>query len=249
MLTLTVACAACMAAQGVADDPRRLITDRPDFTESPQAVPHGRTQVEGGYTVSREADDEAHTLPELLVRVGLAPRWELRLSPPNAERTGGDGGEWGVTDTAVGFKYEIVRDDDAPCLFSVIGQSSLPTGDDGFASEDPEPEVKLLWSTQLADDIALSGNLNGAWRWSEDGSYFEPAVSVSASFGVTDEVGLYAEYFAFLGSDDRATEAHYLNGGATYQLSPTLQVDVRIGAGINAEADDLFAGVGFGILF
>jgi hypothetical protein len=45
LAALIGAMATARAGEG-ADDP--LITDRPDFTESPQVVPQGRVQVEGG---------------------------------------------------------------------------------------------------------------------------------------------------------------------------------------------------------
>ncbi len=39
-----------------------LITDRPDFTESPVAVAPGLFQLEGGYTFSKDAGEDKHTL-------------------------------------------------------------------------------------------------------------------------------------------------------------------------------------------
>jgi hypothetical protein len=76
--------AACVATGG---DGWRLITDRPDFTESVEAVPSGRVQVEGGITYAREGDEDAATVPELLARIGIMPRAELRLTLPSAERS------------------------------------------------------------------------------------------------------------------------------------------------------------------
>jgi len=63
------------------DEP--LITDRPDFTESTDAVPRGHLQLEAGYTFTydREKLDRTrdHTSPEILLRIGLVDRLELRL--------------------------------------------------------------------------------------------------------------------------------------------------------------------------
>ncbi|MCH8913289.1 MAG: hypothetical protein IIA33_06935, partial [Planctomycetes bacterium] len=59
------------------------MTDRPDFTESTDAVPRGHFQLEMGYTFTydREKTDRVrdHTAPEFLLRVGLFDDFELRL--------------------------------------------------------------------------------------------------------------------------------------------------------------------------
>jgi hypothetical protein len=49
-----------------------LVTDRPDFTESAEAVPYGHFQLAVGYTFTfdRESKDRVrdHTAPEILLR-------------------------------------------------------------------------------------------------------------------------------------------------------------------------------------
>ena len=58
-----------------------LITDRPDFTESSEVVGRGVVQLESGLTfASRMPAVRQVTLPELLVRIGLGDRVELRLA-------------------------------------------------------------------------------------------------------------------------------------------------------------------------
>src|SRR5689334_1613128 len=64
-----------------------LVTDRPDFTESSEVVGRGVLQVESGMTFEGDRQDgdraRAISAPQLLVRVGVTPRFELRF--------GGDG--------------------------------------------------------------------------------------------------------------------------------------------------------------
>src|SRR5687767_7085827 len=66
-----------------------IVTDRPDFTESPVAVPRGAVQVEMGNTYERADDVRANTLGEMLVRVGVHRGLELRLGLPSYVRTVG----------------------------------------------------------------------------------------------------------------------------------------------------------------
>ena len=61
-----------------------LESDRPDFTDSSTTVGYQRLQIESGYTFTRaiagNPTHDAHDLPELLVRYGVAERLELRLA-------------------------------------------------------------------------------------------------------------------------------------------------------------------------
>ena len=69
-------CLAALAACSVhAQDP--ISTDRPDFTESPVAVPTGRVQLETGATVVRDAGETIGSGPEALIRWSPVPRAAL----------------------------------------------------------------------------------------------------------------------------------------------------------------------------
>jgi hypothetical protein len=61
-----------------------LESDRPDFTECSSTVGYQRLQIEGGYTythaIAGDPTHDAHDLPELLLRYGVAERLELRLA-------------------------------------------------------------------------------------------------------------------------------------------------------------------------
>src|ERR1700752_4330658 len=58
-----------------------LITDRPDFTESSEVVGSGVVQIESGLTFEQTNETAKQvTAPQLLVRVGIGPRVELRVA-------------------------------------------------------------------------------------------------------------------------------------------------------------------------
>ncbi len=243
------------------DEP--LVGDRPDFTESPYAVPRGRFQLESGYTFTFDREDgeraKAHTFPEFLLRVGLAEGLELRLGWEGwtfSETLSRERNDVGRTvsrnphrrdgaDMIVGFKYELLEEDGWIPDFGVIGELSLPTGGVQATSGDVDPAVKWLWAYSLTDQLSVAGNVNLAAPTGENGRFFQAGASLSFAYALTDRLGTYAEYFGLYPNDRDSDAAHALNGGFTYLITPNLQFDVRAGFGLNEEADDFFVGTGF----
>lgn len=237
------------AGAGDGGEPEPLVTDRPDFTEATPTVPAGRVQLEMGYTFTSGEGVREHDLGELLLRVGVGERLELRLGGPSAafdsERDAS-----GCTDASVGVKMRLVDGEGSSPALSVIAQTTVPLHDADFGGGEPKPEVKVLWSMDLPRGLSLAGNVNFAARVAEDGGrYFEPAASVSLGIPVADRVGAYVEYFAFVPAGGGSAAGHYVNGGLTFLATPDLQFDVRVGTGLNEDADDFFAGVGMAVRF
>lgn len=240
-----------------------LVTDRPDFTESTDAVPSGYVQLEMGYTFAydREDDDRvrSHTMPEMLWRIGLFEDFELRIGwegytfEESQTLTETERGRpvtretWsqGANDLSLGFKYKFCEQDGLVPHFGVIGQITVPSGSAGFSSGDVDPEVKLLWAYDLTEWLGVAGNVNLAAPTEDNERFFQTSASVSLAASITDELGSYVEYFGFYPASENSDCAHYLNGGFTYLITDNFQVDVRAGVGLNEEADDFFTGVGF----
>jgi len=239
------------------------VTDRPDFTESTDAVPRGHVQLEGGYTFAYERAHKdrrrSHTAPEALLRVGLFDSFELRLGwegyawSESQFETQTRGGrrvlreEWrqGATDVSVGFKYKLLEQDGLRPHFGLIGAFAPPSGSAGISSGDVDPEAKLLWAYDLGDRVGIAGNVNFGVPHDAGDRFFQTSASLSLGVGLTDRLGGYVEYFGFYPHAEQADCAHWLNGGLTLLLTDNLQLDWRVGAGLNEEADDFFAGVGF----
>jgi hypothetical protein len=78
------------AARSAAQTPSvpELVTDRPDFTESSEVVGHRIVQIETGLRVEQSAAATGQvTTPQVLVRVGLGSRFELRLPATATSRS------------------------------------------------------------------------------------------------------------------------------------------------------------------
>lgn len=237
------------------DEP--LITDRPDFTESTETIPKGHFQIEAGYTFTYNSEDDLrttdHTAPELLVRIGLDDRLELRLgwdgyawsdSQFRDGRSTGSRSTQDAIDMSFGVKIKLFdQEGDRPHL-GIIAGFSMPTGADGGTSGDVDPELVLLWAYDVSDDFSIAGNV-GIAAPTEDGDRFtQTSASLSFAFTLSEKWGAYAEYFGIYPISDDGHDAHFFNGGFTYLINKDLQLDVRAGFGINEEAPDFFTGAG-----
>ncbi len=199
-----------------------LVTDRPDFTESTDAIPQGYSQLEAGYTFTydREGSDRTreHTAPELLLRIGIAENFELRIgwdgyswtdSQFEGETRGGrritrEDTSNGAQDMSLGFKHKLVEQDGKIPHFGVIGAITVPSGSAGISSGDVDPEVVFLWAYDVNDRFAIAGNVGVALPTDVHGRFVQTFASLSTAFTLTDELGTYLEYFGFVTLQPRA---------------------------------------------
>lgn len=240
--------AACASPRPGAPAPAPIVTDRPDFTESAVTVPHRSTQVEMGGTWSREQGVRSVSSGETLIRHGLSPRVELRITGASyAVERSAVARSQGLEDSGIGFKLALHDGGDAPALVPTLGLivgTSLPTGAANFRSRRALPESKLLAAWTLHERIGFASNLN--WARAEDSGepHDEFSGSGSFAFALTDRVGAYAEYFAFGERMARWQRREYVNGGVTFLLHPTLQLDLRAGLRADRPRDGTFVGIG-----
>jgi hypothetical protein len=253
---LGLACLAPVAAQvASAQDARDdagepLVTDRPDFTESAETVARGRFQIEGGATFTDREEEGEQSFGEVLIRVGVARRFELRLGLDSWVRLDpvGPGSEVeGFADPALAAKAVLRADGDerraTPQLALLFG-ATLPIGSSELREPHAQPFAVLAASWDLSETISLGANLGGGLVSAGGEQYGELAASVAAGFGLSEKLGAFVELFGFLPEDDGGPSTSYLDAGFTWLLSNDLQLDVRAGVGLDGDADDLFAGVG-----
>ena len=240
-----------------------LITDRPDFTESTETIPAEHFQLEAGYTFTydREGKRRArdHTAPELLLRIGVIENLELRIGWAGyswthrrfeAETRSGRSttrSDWtqGANDLSLGFKLHLWEQEKLRPHFGILGAVSVPSGSAGVSSGDVDPEFALLWAYDMSDEFAVAGNVKIAVPTDDGDRFVQSSASLSLAIALTDKLGTYVEYFGFYPNAEGSDAAHFLNGGLTWLVDNNFQFDVRVGFGLNEEADDFFTGVGF----
>jgi len=226
-----------------------LVSDRPDFTESTETMKLGEVQLEGGHTFERITSVKTNTTGELLLRIGVASRAELRIEPGSYAKISFPGGDIsGREDGALGMKLRLhAPSGGAPSIVpavSLVLSSSVPTGSANFRQRRLQPEVKLASAWTITDRVGLSTNFNVARPRDEYGRYTVFAASASFDVEITPRVGAYAEVFGFNPQIAAVGHTRYANTGMTLGLTPNFQLDMRAGIGLNGEAPDYFLGAG-----
>ncbi len=226
-----------------------LITDRPDQTESPNAVAKGIIQIESGLLFERSEiaagfSQHRNVYPTNLFRIGLANRLELRvvneivtyktINNSNQEQIGKVSG---TENLQIGFKYQITKDD-AKIVVGAMAHAIVPTGSEGISSERYGIFSRVNLSYDLSENKNLSANLgynNYDLDFNEEGlvRYAEGNFTYTLVYGVglSDRVGLYVEAFGdYVEFEDWESN---LDAGMTYLISDNIQLDYSYGWGVN----------------
>lgn len=245
-----------------------IATDRPSFSDTAGIVPPGHLQLETGYTFTfrdrQGVETQRHNAPEVLARVGLVDdRLELRLSTSGYVWSRSDDGSGagftsagGWSDVSVGLKLKLTDQDGALPRLALGAATTVGAGSQSASSRRAEPLVKLIWSYDLqkllGDDFAgfgVYGNLNLGWPTSDGERFLQGAASICSTYAITDRLGVFAEYYAVFPATKGTGPAHSIDLGASYLLTPRVQLDARVGFGLSDRADNVFTGFGVSVLF
>jgi len=241
------------------DEP--LVTDRPDFTESPTTVGQGVVQLETGYTFTSDASGGIRTtnrsFPETLWRIGVLTDWlEFRIVwNYEVERVrAGNVAETqsGADDLTLGFKIALTEQQSCLPETGIILQLSVPTGGDAFTSDEVLPGVNYCYSWDFGEDWYLAGStgVNGAIDDETSDTFSEVNQSISLGHSWTEKLGSYTEWYVLAPSGaDTNRPQNYFNAGFTYLINKDVQWDIRAGVGLNEAADNFFAGTGLSLRY
>ena len=234
-----------------------IVTDRPDLTESASIVPVGWLQVEAGflqeslaqraYALDGTPHDDALSgtsmqIPGLLLRFGVTEVMELRVGTAYMRESfdrdpaiydpmnRGDGDETieleGFAPLSLGLKALLVSETGWIPQTAVLASVSIPgTSSDDFDRSYLGQEFRLSFAHTLSERLSLGYNVgisNDESAVAHTGFY-----SLALGAGVTDALGLFIELFGDLPGD--APPVHKFDAGATWLLSPDLQIDASGG--------------------
>jgi hypothetical protein len=227
----------------------RLVTDRPDFTESTAVVGAGVIQVEGGVTLDREGSAHHLTQPEVLLRTGLGRRMEFRFGSSGVESSREHGSHWksGMADATFGFKYAILDERHNRPAVAIIPILSVPTGASAFSSGHYEPTVKLAVSKDAPLGFSIGANFNVSSLSGESSRYAQRAASVTLGHALFAGFGGYWEVFAISPWEQGSGTAWVGNTGVSHAIGENVQLDVRVGKRMTSVGPNWFAGVGFAV--
>jgi hypothetical protein len=247
-LALTAGTAAC--ASGRAAPPALVAPDRPGYSYGTSTAPLGATQLEVGYSNTRAVGQAYHSLGEGLLRVGVGPRTELRVVA-NSYAIRATGGETarGLEDAKLGFKQRLVagsgKSDLSGSSVSLLGGVSVPTGSVGFGTGAYQPEATLAAVVPLDAHASVTGNVGYAYAAAaEDRRDHRMLGTVAGWYALSSSLSVFGEYAGSQLGRDAGSRLHYLDAGVAVVPISNIQLDARVGHGVNGERDDYFFGFG-----
>ena len=227
---LVLALPALSAAQSppAPQAPSDLVTDRPGFGESSAVVARGTIQIESGLALDQIDRDRRDVSGQLLARVGIAPRLELRVAA--------DG-----SDAEIGGKVKLADAERAGVDVALIGYLSLAAGAGG-GGRARDPGFKIAASGDLPHGFGLSSTFNAADVTTGGVRAWQREVSVSLDHELRGRVAAYGEVDGGFGGGGCDCS---VDGGVTVGVGANAQVDAEAGRGLHGAASDWFVGVGF----
>lgn len=226
-----------------------LSSDRPDFTEGTSTVPLGHVQLETGITWQEIGAEDSLSVGELLVRYSFAENVEARLGVGSWTRIDVPGGQLdGYEDPVVQVKVRLTPPaDDRPPGFPAVALlvgTSVPVGSEELTADEWEPEALLAFDWVLTDLLSLGANVGVAFPTADGDRLNQVLASVSLGIAATDRLGVFVETYGFSEEEPDGDATQYVDTGVTFALTDDLQLDARIGFGLNDPSPERFVGVG-----
>ncbi|HEY0514584.1 MAG TPA: transporter [Thermoanaerobaculia bacterium] len=258
LLAITAPLVAPLAAQDLSGLKEPISPDRPNFTNSPDTVAPGHFQLETGYTFTRKGPVKDSSLGELLLRYGLDERCEARLGLSSYHWTDtGVPGERRISGFQDPFVEVKVRLNDAEAerraagvpAMGLLVQTTIPVGARALTSDAWQPRATLAFLWNLTKSVSLGSNLGCAYLADSGERFTQCFASLSAGVQMNDKTNAFFEGLTFSKESARGSSTQYLDTGVSYSVSNDLQLDVRVGAGLNSPRPNWFTGLGASVRF
>ncbi len=240
------------------DQLRELSTDRPDTTESPYTVDAGHVQIEAEPISWSRDREEGVTVtafePSVNLKVGLCPSADLQLvlgyrSVRTRDDTMDDRAR-GIDDTTVRLKVNLWGNNVGDTAGALMPFVTFPTHGRALGSQREVTggiiaplafTLPLNWSAALMVEIDIERNT------SDDGYTAVVLQSVTCSHAIADALGGFAELVSVSPREGGREAEAYGNAGVTWGVTPDLQLDAGLNAGLTRASTDLrlFTGVSY----
>jgi hypothetical protein len=223
-----------------------MATDRPDVTNSSQVVQRASLQIENGINWTSGQQGTVIDGSNTRVRVGVATCTEVLIDLPDYVHSAHGSAASGFSDFSPAIKRQF------PMLpgnieLSMTAGLDLPTGAAQIAGRGYGGYLQLPWSKRIDDDVSVSGMFT---------TFFVPGRSVhnptfESTLAVERRLGTAADVFIEYVVDQplRAAPTQIIDSGATYRLTATRQIDIRVGFGLDRAAPSLLFGLGYSVRF
>lgn len=250
------------AGQEVAFDerlPPDAVKSRFDLGDQITAVTRGRVQIEGGYTYVHDrvagTNVDQHILPDMLLRIGLTERLELRLGWPGyvSNRYDDALGAYSTNETldpSVGFMFDLFPQEGWRPQTAIQAAVPIALAGDPLTMAGTQPLTEVLYCWYPGDRWTIGGS-TGISLVNHEGDHFTQFEQMlNVDYLLTDRVGVFMEWSMLVdqGSTDDGSQ-HLLSLGTSFQWTDAIQVSWRAGIGLNERAPDFLTGVRFALRF
>lgn len=235
---LAGACATARPAAPVA-------TSRPGIVRPAGIVPAGHAQLEVGYMHAGQDGRTRHLLGETLLRVGVAPRTEVRAGWASYQRTVTDAATVeGAGDLSVSVKQRL-NDPRGwiPALAVTVG-TTLPTGAEAVSAGEAQPEAALATEWVLPGGVRVLGLASHRSAVAGDDRFGSTTLGAAGRMPVGPRVVGQLEYTHATSTRAGAVDVGQLRAGAALRLTHAAQLDAYAGRADAAGRHEYLLGVG-----
>lgn len=237
-----------------------LETDRASYTPAITTTRPGRIIYESSYSFIQNRNTfNNHSYPEIISRVGLTERLELRVGW-NYEIGGGgeisNGDPGGVPEEpktqrdsqmVYGFKYALTKQSGWMPQSAAIVEATTPTSGPNSATS---MNLAYVWGWTLPNEWQLASSFRYI-PTTENGNHFNQySPSIVLNVPVAERWIAHGEYFGiFTDGRQSGSNRQYFSPGLRYLITPNLEIGARVGWGLTQDSANFFSNVGFGIQF
>lgn len=222
--------------------------DRPSVADSACVAPKKSVILESGYQYFNLLGGSAqNSLPQSLLRYGVADTWEVNIFLPNYVYQNTDPGR-GFAPVSLGAKHLISSS--SQWVASVDGYLIIPSGSANFGSEGVGGIINGIFSYNISSSINLSGMLGissqtqsiyaGGYRYSS----INPDIVLTWS---KEKINVYAEIYGQSNAGTLNGSGFNMDGGILYQVKKNVVLDLELGHRISGTLGVFSHYVGTGI--
>jgi len=249
------------AAPAAATEYHELHTDRDAFTPATTTVDAGHRLLEASYAwIDNRGTPATNSFPELLIRLGMTERLELRLGGNYEQGSGGS------VVSAVEVGEGLIGEELESESNVLYGVKALVTGEEGWVPrssvivEGFTPTSGEVWGTEPAVTYAFGWALQRSWRFdaairyvyadSTEGRFDKWVPSAVLRMPITDRWEVHTEWFGAWtdGLVDDSVRP-FIGPGTHYMITPTFEIGCRMGWGLTGDAAAYFVDSGVGWRF
>lgn len=227
---------------------QKIVTDRPDQTESSTTIPKKSLQIESGMLLMHAEEGDISirevAVPSNLFRYGITKDVEIRVAnqylniwDENKEMV-----ITGFADLEIGAKIQLFKKKDSRTEIAILSHFLLPTGTKQLSFGNMGTINKLCFSHMLGETIGLGYNIGYNYYGLDNGFL---TYSLALNISITDKAGFYIEPYGEIGIFDK--NFSNIDAGMTYLLKNNFQLDFSLGTGLNYTMNYLSAGFSWNI--